>query len=179
MSRKSASPVVTDGVRVAVDIGGTFTDLVSYDAREQVVRFEKSLSTPEALQSAVMTCFEKAQVDISRLEHFIHGSTVAINAVIQKTGARTALVTTEGFTDVYEVGRTNRPDTYNLFFEKTQPLVPGTLRFGVTERMTAAGKAHTPLSEASVRHHLRVLQAAQRIRHVGPTKGGHWEVLDA
>ena len=148
MSKQSISPLVTDGVRVAVDIGGTFTDLVSYDARDHVVRFEKSLSTPEALQSAVMTCFEKAQVDIARLEHFIHGSTVAINAVIQKTGARTALVTTEGFTDVYEVGRTNRPDTYNLFFEKTQPLVPGTLRFGVTERMTAAGKAHTPLSEA-------------------------------
>ena len=138
MSKKSVSPLATDGVRVAVDIGGTFTDLVSYDARDHVVRFEKSLSTPEALQSAVMTCFEKAQVDIARLEHFIHGSTVAINAVIQKTGARTALVTTEGFTDVYEVGRTNRPDTYNLFFEKTQPLVPGTLRFGVTERMTAS-----------------------------------------
>jgi N-methylhydantoinase A/oxoprolinase/acetone carboxylase beta subunit len=54
--------MVTDGVRVAVDIGGTFTDLVSYDAREQVVRFEKSLSTPEALQSAVMTCFEKPRL---------------------------------------------------------------------------------------------------------------------
>ena len=160
MSKKSVSPLVTDGVRVAVDIGGTFTDLVSYDARDHVVRFEKSLSTPEALQSAVMTCFEKAQVDIARLEHFIHGSTVAINAVIQKTGARTALVTTEGFTDVYEVGRTNRPDTYNLFFEKTQPLVPGTLRFGVTERMTASGKAHTPLSEASVRQVIRKIAAA-------------------
>ena len=160
MSKKSVSPLVTDGVRVAVDIGGTFTDLVSYDARDHVVRFEKSLSTPEALQSAVMTCFDKAQVDIARLEHFIHGSTVAINAVIQKTGARPALVTTEGFTDVYEVGRTNRPDTYNLFFEKTQPLVPGTLRFGVTERMTASGKAHTPLSEASVRQVIRKISAA-------------------
>ncbi len=64
MSKKSVSPLVTDGVRVAVDIGGTFTDLVSYDARDHVVRFEKSLSTPEALQSAVMTCFETSSLNL-------------------------------------------------------------------------------------------------------------------
>ena len=130
MSKKSVSPLVTDGVRVAVDIGGTFTDLVSYDARDHVVRFEKSLSTPEALQSAVMTCFDKAQVDIARLEHFIHGSTVAINAVIQKTGARTALVTTEGFTDVYEVGRTNRPTPITCFSRKPSPWCPAPCALG-------------------------------------------------
>jgi N-methylhydantoinase A len=62
-------------VRVAIDIGGTFTDLASYDAQTKSVRFEKSLTTPLALQQAVLTCFTKGDIDVSRLEHFVHGST--------------------------------------------------------------------------------------------------------
>ena len=147
-------------MRAAIDIGGTFTDLASYDAASRSVRFEKSLSTPKSLGDAVLECFAKGEVDIARMEHFIHGSTIAINAVIQKTGARTALVTTEGFADVLEIGRSNRPDTYNLFFEKPVPLVPATLRFAVRERMTAEGKALVPLAAGSLDAAMRALRRA-------------------
>ncbi|MEO7403020.1 MAG: hydantoinase/oxoprolinase family protein, partial [Burkholderiales bacterium] len=148
-------------VRAAIDIGGTFTDLASYDGATRSVRFEKALSTPDSLGDAVLECFAKGEVDIARMEHFIHGSTVAINAVIQKTGGRTALVTTEGFVDLYEIGRTNRPDTYNLFFEKPVPLVPATLRFAVKERMTAEGKVHAPLTATSLNAVVRALRVAK------------------
>jgi len=145
-------------VRVAIDIGGTFTDLASYDAKTKSVRFEKSLSTPLALQEAVLTCFTKGEIDVSRLEHFVHGSTVAINAVIQKNGSKTALITTKGFEHVYQVGRTNRPDTYNLFFEKTQPLIPANLCFPIKERMTAQGRVHLALSEAEVQRIIKIIK---------------------
>ena len=149
------------GLRVAADIGGTFTDLVSYDAASGEVRFEKALTTPQALHDGVMQCFDKADVDVARTEHFIHGSTVAINAVIQRSGARTALVTTEGFADLYEVGRTNRPDTYNLFFEKTAPLVPATLRFAVRERMAASGRAMISLERQAIDQVIAALREAR------------------
>lgn len=147
-------------VRAAIDIGGTFTDLASYDKQTRSVRFEKALTTPASLADAVLDCFAKGEVDVSRMEHFIHGSTIAINAVIQKAGARTALVTTEGFTDIYEIGRNNRPDTYNLFFERPAPLVPATLRFGVRERVAADGRVLLPLAGASLRSLVRALRRA-------------------
>ena len=133
-------------IRSAIDIGGTFTDLASYDSQSKGVRFEKSLTTPSALQDAVLTCFEKGEIDLSRLSQFVHGSTVAINAVIQRNGSKTALVTTEGFKDLYQIGRANRPDTYNLLFQKPTPLVAGNLAFPVRERMTAVGGEVVPAS---------------------------------
>ena len=147
-------------IRSAIDIGGTFTDLASYDSETKSVRFEKSLTTPLALQDAVLSCFTKGEVDLSRLDHFVHGSTVAINAVIQKNGSKTALITTQGFKDLYQVGRANRPDTYNLFFEKPAPLVPANLCFAVQERMTAQGKVYTPLLEAEIQRIVKIIKAA-------------------
>ena len=147
-------------VRVAIDIGGTFTDLASYDAKTKSVRFEKALTTPLALQEAVLSCFTKGEIDVARLEHFVHGSTVAINAVIQKNGSKTALITTEGFEHVYQVGRTNRPDTYNLFFEKTQPLFSANLCFPIKERMTAQGRVHVPLGEAEIQRMIKAIKSA-------------------
>lgn len=147
-------------IRSAIDIGGTFTDLASYDSETKSVRFEKSLTTPLALQDAVLSCFAKGEVDLSRLDHFVHGSTVAINAVIQKNGSKTALITTQGFKDLYQVGRANRPDTYNLFFEKPSPLVPANLCFAVQERMTAQGKVYTPLLDAEIERTVKIIKAA-------------------
>jgi N-methylhydantoinase A len=147
--------------RVAVDIGGTFTDLAWYDSGSGAVKFEKVLSTSPHFADGVHQSLAKAGVDVAQALHFVHGSTVAVNAVIQKTGARTALVTTEGFEDVYEIGRANRPDTYNLFFEKPRPLVPATLRFGVRERMNATGAVVRPLDLASARRAIRKLRAAK------------------
>ena len=146
--------------RVAVDIGGTFTDLAWYNGASAVI-FEKVLSTSPHFAGGVHQSLAKAGIDMAHALHFVHGSTVAVNAVIQKTGARTALITTEGFQDVYEIGRANRPDTYNLFFEKPRPLVPATLRFGVRERMNAAGAVIRPLDLASAGRAIRKLRAAQ------------------
>lgn len=144
--------------RVAVDIGGTFTDLAWYDETDGTLRFEKVLSTPPHFAEGVHRSLATAKVSIDRTRHFVHGSTVAVNAVIQHTGARTGLVSTEGFSDVYEIGRANRPDTYNLFFEKPKPLVPATLRVSVVERMDASGTMITALDMRSARTAIRKLK---------------------
>src|SRR5262249_36437492 len=81
---------------------------------------------------------------------FLHGSTIAINTMLERTGARTALITTRGFRDVYEIGRINRPDAYNLYFKKHEPLVRRSLCFEVPERISATGEVLEPLDEAAV-----------------------------
>src|ERR1039458_1250726 len=91
--------------RVAVDIGGTFTDLAWYNGASGAVTFEKVLSTSPNFADGVHQSLTKASVDIARTLHFVHGSTIAVNAVIQKTGSRTALITTEGFEDRSEERR--------------------------------------------------------------------------
>jgi len=133
--------------RVAVDIGGTFTDLVAQDDRGQV-SVSKVLTTPLDHSEGVMSAIAKAAVDLRDTALFLHGSTIAINTVIERKGVKTALITTRGFRDVYEIGRSNRPDAYNLFFERPVPLVPRSLRREVSERMTARGEIHTPLNRA-------------------------------
>jgi N-methylhydantoinase A len=130
---------------VGVDIGGTFTDLVGQDGDGQVA-VSKVLTTPQDHAEGVMSAVAKAAVDLRRTELFLHGSTIAINTVVERKGVRTALITTRGFRDVYEIGRSNRPDAYNLFFDRPVPLVPRSLRREVTERMTAQGEIHTPLN---------------------------------
>src|SRR6266481_4894564 len=82
---------------------------------------------------------------------FLHGSTVAINTILERTGAKTALIITEGFRDIYEIGRINRPDAYNLFFRKHVPLVERALRFEVKERVLADGEVERPLDEAEIK----------------------------
>jgi N-methylhydantoinase A len=134
-------------LRVAVDIGGTFTDLVAQDEFGRVV-VAKVLTTPLDHSEGVISAIAKGRVDLRDTALFLHGSTIAINTVIERKGVKTALITTRGFRDVYEIGRSNRPDAYNLFFERPVPLVPRSLRREVTERMTARGEIHTPLNRA-------------------------------
>lgn len=134
-------------LRVAVDIGGTFTDLVAQDELGRV-SVAKVLTTPLDHSEGVMNSIAKAGADPRDTALFLHGSTIAINTVIERKGVKTALITTRGFRDVYEIGRSNRPDAYNLFFERPVPLVPRSLRREVTERMTARGEIHTPLNRA-------------------------------
>ncbi|MDP2604684.1 MAG: hydantoinase/oxoprolinase family protein [Deltaproteobacteria bacterium] len=134
-------------LRVAVDIGGTFTDLVAQDELGRVA-VAKVLTTPLDHSEGVMNAIAKAGADPRDTALFLHGSTIAINTVIERKGVKTALITTRGFRDVYEIGRSNRPDAYNLFFERPVPLVPRSLRREVTERMTARGEIHTPLNRA-------------------------------
>ncbi len=132
-------------LRVAVDIGGTFTDLVAQDEDGRVA-VSKVLTTPHDHSEGVMSAIAKAGIDLGETALLLHGSTIAINTVIERKGVKTALITTRGFRDVYEIGRSNRPDAYNLFFERPVPLVPRSLRREVSERMTARGEIHTALN---------------------------------
>ncbi|TMG79808.1 MAG: hydantoinase/oxoprolinase family protein, partial [Betaproteobacteria bacterium] len=136
--------------RLAVDIGGTFTDVAAFDESSGRLLLGKALSTPARLVDGISHGVDKAAVRYADASIFLHGSTIAINTMLERNGARTALLTTEGFRDVYEIGRINRPDSYNLYFTKHVPLVPRALCFEVRERMTAEGAAHVPLDEASV-----------------------------
>ncbi len=136
--------------RLAADIGGTFTDVAAFDEKSGRLLLGKALSTPARLVDGISHGVEKAGAGYRDAAIFLHGSTVAINTLLERSGAKAALITTEGFRDVYEIGRINRPDSYNLFFRKHVPLVPRSLRFEVRERMTAEGEVHVPLDEASV-----------------------------
>jgi N-methylhydantoinase A len=137
-------------IRLAADIGGTFTDIAVFDDGTGALTFGKVLSTPQRLVDGINRGVEKAGSDYRSAGLFLHGSTVAINAILERTGAKTALLITEGFRDVYEIGRINRPDAYNLFFKKHVPLVERALRFEVHERVLSDGEVETPLDEAQI-----------------------------
>lgn len=136
-------------MRVAVDIGGTFTDVVAIDDAGRI-HTTKALTTPADHIVGVRDGLAKLALDLAAIDTLLHGSTIAINAVIERKGARTGLVTTEGFRDVYEIGRGNRPDAYNIHFRRPEPLVPRERRVEVRERISARGEVLTPLDDASV-----------------------------
>ena len=146
-------------MRIAVDIGGTFTDLVAVDDNGQVYR-SKSLTTPDDLARGIEDCLSHAKIDVAGAGFFVHGSTVTINAVLERKGAKTGLITTKGFRDVYEIGRGNRPEGYNLFFKRPVPLVPRDLRLEVDERLYATGEVLTRLDEQSAAATIAALKAA-------------------
>jgi N-methylhydantoinase A len=136
------------GTRVGVDVGGTFTDLVALvDGR--VVTW-KVPSTRRDQAAAVVHALESAGLEKADVAEIRHGTTVATNALLERRGARTALVTTAGFRDVLEIGRQNRPSLYDLAEDRPPPLVPRELRFTVRERTGPDGVLE-PLDEASVR----------------------------
>lgn len=130
---------------VGVDIGGTFTDLVGWlDGR---VVTSKTSTVPADPTRGIATSLDIAGCRTSELTEFIHGSTIAINTVLERKGAKTALVTTEGFRDVYSIGRSNRIDAFNLFFRRPEPLVPRHRTFELRERILPSGEVLTPLSD--------------------------------
>jgi N-methylhydantoinase A len=133
------------GLRVAVDIGGTFTDLVAHNERSGAVWEAKSPTTPRDYSEGVIDVLTHGSVDPDSVRQFVHGTTVVINAITERTGVTTALVTTVGFRDVLAIGRGNRPDMYNLQFRKPEPLVPRKLRFEVDERIRPDGSVASPL----------------------------------
>jgi N-methylhydantoinase A len=146
-------------LRVGVDIGGTFTDVVVFDedAAQASIRLAKALSTPRQLAQGVHAALARSEAPLERTESLIHGSTVVINAIIERTGAKTALVTTRGFRDVYEIGRINRPESFNPRFSKHRPLIPREHIFEISERVLADGTVRLQLDEAAVRDVARIL----------------------
>jgi N-methylhydantoinase A len=143
--------VIEKSLRIAIDIGGTFTDLAAFDGDGNVLRFGKALSTHDSLITGMRETLEIAAVDVARVYLFLHGSTIAINTLLERTGAETALVVTEGFRDVYEIGRINRPDAYNLFFGKHRPLVPRSSTFELPERVLADGSIECAIDDGTIR----------------------------
>ena len=125
-------------IRAATDVGGTFTDLVYFfsdpETGVQEVVTAKSDTTPPDFERGVMDVLAKGNVPLVEIVHLAHGTTVVINALTERKGVVTGLITTEGFRDVLEIARGNRPDFFNLHYEKPPPFVPRRLR---RERMIA------------------------------------------
>ncbi|MDH0759190.1 MULTISPECIES: hydantoinase/oxoprolinase family protein [Pseudomonas] len=130
-------------IRIATDIGGTFTDLVYL--QDGVVRAVKADTTPPNFEQGLLDAVEKSGVAYSDISFFAHGSTVVINTLTERKGVKTALITTQGFRDVLEIARGNTPDIFNPHYRKPPPFVPRELRLEVTERLNYQGDVVTPL----------------------------------
>jgi N-methylhydantoinase A len=137
--------------RLAIDIGGTFTDLAAVDVATGELVVTKASTTPARLDGGVMAALDRSGISTSSIDALVHGTTVVINAITERRGVPTALVTTRGFRDVLEIGRANRPDLYNLSYAKPVPFVPRRLRFEVLERMSYRGDVISPLDENELR----------------------------
>ena len=124
---------------VATDTGGTFTDLAAFDAETGTIVYAKSLTTYGDFVKGVLSAAQAARVDLAPADVFKHGTTLVINALIQRAGAKTALVMTKGFRDVLEIGRGNRPEPFDLTYRRQGALVPRELRFEFGERTTGFG----------------------------------------
>jgi N-methylhydantoinase A/oxoprolinase/acetone carboxylase beta subunit len=145
-------------LRLGVDTGGTFTDFVRLDSRGLTVF--KLRSTPDDASRAILEGVAQLTEGASTYE-VVHGSTVATNAVLERRGARVALVATEGFEDVVRIGRQTRPELYNIFVRAPRTIVDADLTFGVRERLDATGLVLTPVDGASVD---RILAACEEAR---------------
>src|SRR5262245_23588544 len=146
-------------IRIATDIGGTFTDLVTFDEQTGALLTGKASSTPGDFARGVLDTIAEGATRVAEASDFVHGCTVVINAITQRSGARTALVTTAGFRDVLEIARGNRPDMYNLRFDKPVPFVQRRYRFEVRERVDFRGNVLEPLQLTDLD---QVVEACQR-----------------
>lgn len=150
--------------RVGVDIGGTFTDLIVVNDATGAFAVGKALTTPQdpsqAIETVLAETLQRAGIDASAIWHLVHGTTLVTNAIIERKGARTALLTTHGFRDALEIGRETRYDLYDLMIDLPKPLVPRYLRFDVPQRTLADGSTLLPLDEAYVERLARELVAS-------------------
>src|SRR5437667_12309755 len=148
-------------VRVGIDTGGTFTDFVYQVERD--LRIFKIASHPHCPSRAHGQGLERIATEVNSrvIIEVVHGTTVGTNALLQRRGARTALVTTAGFEDVIEIGRQARPELYNLNAVKPPPLVPSELRFGISERVAASGEVFEALNDTEVN------ALAEKLRQAG------------
>ena len=168
---KKANPTVAvlmSSYRLGIDIGGTFTDAVLLDESSGEWQLVKLSSTPDDPSRGFLNVVERilreSDAPPEDVAYLVHATTVATNTIIEGKGAKTALIATEGFRDVFEIARQIRPELYNIFCDKPPPLVPRNLCFEVTERLDYAGKVITSLDERSV------LETVEAIR---------WEEVEA
>ena len=147
--------------RIGVDVGGTFTDLIFYDDESGDVRVAKEPTTPTSPEEGVVRAVRSAVPDdrIGSTHYFLHGTTVGLNALLERKGAVVGMLSTRGFRDVLEVRRGDRDEMYNLFWAPPPPLVPRRRRIPVTERIRADGSVHTPIEREDIRAAVEVFKA--------------------
>ena len=143
---------MTTTKRIATDVGGTFTDLVSIETGPEGMKITtaKSDTTPPNFEAGVLNVMAKGNIDPKDVDFMVHGTTVVINALTERKGVTVGLITTEGFRDTIEIARGNRPDFFNLHYEKPEPFVPRYLRAEVPGRMTYLGTERIPLDLSGV-----------------------------
>ena len=144
-------------LRVAVDIGGTFTDICIFDQDTGQIRIAKTASTKDPIDG-VMNGLRSGGVDLNQVVLFSHGTTVATNALITRHLPCTAMVCTQGFRDVIEIRRANNDDIWDIYKDVAPPYVPRRDRLTVAERIDAAGKVVTPLDEKGASEVARILK---------------------
>ena len=134
--------------RIGVDIGGTFTDFIVYDENDNKVIIDKIRTTPADPEKAVIEVVKRNlnKEQLSNIDFFLHGTTVGLNALLERKGSKVGLLCTKGFRDIIEIRRGDRDEMYNLFWQPPPPLVPRYLRLEIEERLFANGKVHTNLN---------------------------------
>lgn len=146
--------------RMGIDIGGTFTDFTVLDYANGRMRVEKVPSTPPHFWDGIADGIQKLAIPLAQVDMIVHGTTVGLNALLERKGGRIGLITTAGFRDVYEIARHNRTETYDLYYRKPVPLVPRRHRLEVRERIDPDGCVVQPLVEEDVLGCIRVLEEA-------------------
>jgi N-methylhydantoinase A len=139
-------------VRLAVDIGGTFVDAIEFDARTGQVRLHKAATTPDQPTRGVLAAIQGLHIPFQEIATFIHGTTLGLNAILQRRGARTGIITNEGYRDIFEIGRGDVPgdQMYNFQYQRPPSIVPRRLALGVRGRIDASGAVLEDLDEAGV-----------------------------
>lgn len=146
-------------MRVSVDVGGTFTDVIVLDEESGNIQLDKVATTPANPAEGVLQGFDKVGAQTEQIEYFVHGTTLGINAMLTRSGAKVAFVTTRGFRDIYVLGRTDREPMYDFKFKKPKSLVPRSLCFEVDERLNYKGQVLTPFDAEQAREVARRIQA--------------------
>ena len=145
--------------RVGIDIGGTFTDFHIIDDQSGRISNLKISSTPtkpeEAIFNGMEEAFSKFDISPERVKYFIHGTTLAVNTIIQRNGLKTALLVTKGFRDILNIGRHRIPDVFNFFTDVSPPLVPRSDTYEIPERCLSDGTIHQKVDEGAVRQAVR------------------------
>lgn len=150
----------TSPVRLGVDIGGTFTDIAAVDS-DGTLHIGKTLTTPKHEEEGVLAAINQGGINVPEVDFLVHGTTLVINALLERRGADVALVTTRGFRDVHELGRGNRPQPYNVFYHRDPVLVPRHRRFEINERVLASGEVERTPSDGDLS------DVAEQIRKAG------------
>lgn len=154
--------------RLAVDIGGTFVDAIRFDRETGDIALEKASTTPDDPTIGVRNSIDKVGADLGQTETFVHGTTLGINAFLEREGATTGIITNQGFRDVFEIGRYDRPkeDMYTIPYEKPETLVKRRRRVGVPGRIDADGEVVEPLDEEAVRDAARRLVEDRNVESI-------------